>query len=350
MDAKKQTKKEKEQPISPLSQELTYGERWHDFIFKHLINFWLNWIASGLFTYWVMHYQRPVNLGVVKLPSPSMMQNHVAAFFYKLWPMAWFGDRKTFDVHNPPTTPRGEAASTAATTFTLVGMGHPIMIGSVWLGAKFKAPIVKWFNRRHYGDEAMQSDDLQARHAAIEMEERPTFLGAVVGRLGTILATQLATYTVGNPKNIIHRAGINFSGVDHIAGVVGNNVGAAVTELLPNTMARVDSRLAANGQYSWSAKQLQATPALKGATYGNAVQHLSKYYAQDLMYTFITSLSISPVINAMKHVIPGLTYTPKVQRKDEASDPIIAEKAANLRVTPNPIAERAEAADAMNDL
>jgi hypothetical protein len=267
MADKKQSRTEEKQALSPLSQEMTYGERAHNFIFNNLINFWMNLAVSGLFTYWVMHYQKPVNLGMIKLPSPSMMQNHVAAFIYKLSPMSWFGAKETFDVTNPPTAPRGKAASNAATTFTLVGAGHPIMIGSVWLGAKFKAPIVKWFNRRHYGDEAMQNDDLRARHAAIEMEERPTFLGAVVGRLGTILATQLATYTVGNPTNVISSLGkiigINFPGVDKIAGVVGNNVGEAVQELLPNTMARVDNYLAADDKYNWSSKQIQENPALK---------------------------------------------------------------------------------------
>jgi len=73
---------------------------------------------------------------------------------------------------------------------------------------------------------------------------------------------------------------------------------------------------------------------------------LGKYYAQDVMYTFVTSLSINPVINLLKHVIPGLTYTPKPRPKDEASDPILAAEAKQIRVSKNPIAEHALSTEA----
>ena len=348
MDAKTQKKPEKEQPISPLSQESTYGERWHSFIFNNLINFWINLGVSALFTYWVTHSQKPVKFGPIDWPAPSKIQENLAGWFYKRAPMNAFGvEDANFKKHDPlPISDRGKASSYLANVFTLVFAGHFIIVPSVWLGAKLKAPMVKWFNRRHYGDDAMQSDDLQARHAAIEMEERPTFLGAFVGRCFTILATQIAGFTIGNEKNAISKyCGLKFPGIDKIIEIPGAKMGEAAEQLLPKATTRLDAHAVKN-QYTWSASQVLHDPSLAQKPYRNVSQHIGKYAAQDIMYTFITSLSISPVINVLKHVIPGLTYTPKVRRIDEASDPIIAEKAATLRVTPNPIAERAEAADA----
>ena len=347
MDEKKQKNKEEKQTISPLSQEMTYGERMHSFIFNNLINFWINLGVSAVFTYWVTHSQQRIKLGPIDWPSPSTMQKTLAGWIYTFPPMKVFGDKEAFDSPKTPTPARVKSASYLANVFTLVFAGHFIIVPSVWLGAKVKAPLVKFFNRHHYGDEAMESPDLQARHAAIELEERPTLLGAIVGRFFTIVATQIAGYSIGNETNAIAWigkklgfAGNGFPGIDKIIEIPGAKMGEAAEELFRNQTNRLDA-YARDGKYNWSASQILNDGSLVRKPYANVAQHIGKYAAQDVMYTFITSLSINPVINVLKHVIPGLTYTPKPKLTDEASDPMLAAEAKQIHVSPNLIADRA---------
>lgn len=360
MERQEQQDKKEEQKLSPLTQNPTYGERVHDFVFNKFINFWVNLTVSAAFTYWVTHSQKPFKLPwfdrknvtflMKEMPPPSELQRRIAASIYNFSPMNVFGKNEGFDTSNPPDTRRGKAATNAANTFTLVTAGHPIMIGSVWLGAKIKAPFVQWLNRRHYGDEAMDDPLMKARQAAIEIEERPTLIGAIIGRLGTIVATQVTTYTVGNPTNILSwlgaKVGIKFPGMDKIAGVFGDNLGRTFEELAPDRAEKIDAYLAKNNKYNWSTQQIQADASLKGTPYKNSAQHFGKYLAQDVLYTMVTATTINPAINFLKKFIPGLTYTPKgadaiiaAAANDDIPAEMISPKA--LHIKPNRFADEA---------
>lgn len=329
--------------LSPMAKELTYGERQYNFIFGYMINFWVNLLTSAVFTYWVTHSQKSFKLLGKEFSAPSVLQQKLASKFYTFAPMGVFGAKETYDPASPPSTMRGKAASNAANVFTLVMAGHPIMIGSVWLGAKVKAPIVKYFNRRHYGDEAMENPDIKARHLAIEAEERPTLFGAVIGRLGTIAATQFTAYTVGNGSNLFSwmgkRIGFNFPGMDRVAEIGGNHLGMAAQDLMPSASNRLDNFLAKDGKYNWSARQIQENAALRNTPYHNSFQHVGKYLAQDVLYSAVTAGSIGPAMNFMKKYIPGMTYRPKLSPERIAEGKIL-ERA--LHIKPNPLADIAD--------
>lgn len=331
------------QGISPLANDKTYGERVYSGFFNHFLNFWVNLTVSGIFTYWATHSTKPIKLPFREKPlaPPSEIQQSVARFIHGLSPMNFFGEKTAYDIHNPPQTKRAGAANTLANVLTLTTAGHLIMIPSVWLGAKIKTPFVEYFNRRHYGEEAMQDPSLKARHKAIEMEERPTFLGALFGRVGTIIATQFTGYTIGNSTNFIRWGGQkaniplakDFPGIDMVAETVGNKLGEVATTMAPGWTDNFDSSLRKKG-YSWSKNQLINKPELANEPYKRASLHLGKYIAQDVLYTAVTAASIAPAINFLKKFIPGMTYKPVVK------DPLPEEQRKRFDIDPHDIADR----------
>jgi hypothetical protein len=332
------------QGISPLANDKTYGERKYNLVFNHLINFWLNLSVSAMFTYWVTHSIKPIKLPFREklIPAPSEIQQIITRFIHGLSPMNFFGPKSEYDIHNPSSSQRATAANTLSNVLTLVTAGHFIMIPSVWLGAKIKAPFVEYFNRRHYGDAAMEDPSLVARHKAIEMEERPTLLGAIFGRIGTVFATQFTGYTIGNSMNVVGLAGRKFNipglrdfpGIDAIAETAGNKLGEVAMERAPGWTANLDETLRENG-YSWSKRQLMDKPERASIPYRRAPLHFGKYLAQDVLYTFVTAGTIAPAINFLKKYLPGMTYMPKVK------NPITPEQRKRFDIDPHPIADKA---------
>lgn len=317
------------QKISPLAKDKTYGERIYDFVFNNLINFWVNLIASAAFTYWVSHSKQPIKLPFIskEFSPPSVLQGKIAG---------WIHDRGfmgVFDSNRPdPTafTKRERYASNAANVFTLVSAGHPILIGSVWLGAKIKTPFVKFFDKMHYGKDGMNDAAIKLRHAKVEAEERPTIFGAVLGRLGSIVATQFTVYSIGNPDNwfkalgrhlpgqTLKNAAASFPGMDHLAEVAGNKMGEVMVDLMPQGTRKMDEALRKDGKFGWSNQQTQNPNVDTTRPYQNAALHMGKYFAQDILYTIVTSSTISPAINLLKRFVPFVTFKPKVSAETRA--------------------------------
>lgn len=339
-----QKKMDDSRDVSPLANDLTYGEKKHRQIFGVAINFATNLLASAGFTYWVNHSEKPVNLFGHQFNRPAEVQRSIAKWI----------EAKPFMSVFRESAARFEAAKVMAGVLTLTAAGHIIMIPSVWLGAKIKAPMVEWFNRRHYGDEAMEDPSLKARHLAIRMEDRPTLFGAVTGRFGTILATQLTGYTVGSHRNLVRWAGSKlgveamegFKGIDYMTEFAGDKFGGILSEALPKQTARLNESIAKH-RYGWSMNQIEKaqkegidlTDAAYGTLPNNAGtsgfnEHYGKYVVSDIMYTLVTALSINPAINFFKKYIPGMTYKPAV--KQEVPD-YLKDDIATIRVRPNPL-------------
>ena len=317
--------------ISPLAMDKTYGEKRYDFIVGNLINFWLNLSASGLFSYWVSHSQNPMHLPFSKkeLAPPSKVLAKITEWFEKTPVLKLFSDVSKIE---GKASPRHKMANILSGVLTLTAVGHIILIPTTWLGAKIRPAYIRKEDRKHYGDEAMQSIDLQARHAAIDAEERPTLLGAVVGRIGSVFATQFTGLTIGSDSNLLQWVGEKtplkflkkFPGIDHISGVAGEKLGSVTEELAPGITGPLDRAVAnfgkkdGKGGYGYSSLQIAKDKSLEGQPYRNFSQHVSKYVAQDVLYTIVTSTTISPIINTLKHYIPGLTYKPKVSPETAA--------------------------------
>ena len=306
---------------SILAKQETFGEKKFAFWQGTVVNFWLNLLVSGVFTYWFSHSKTEIKLPFLEKNSPSGFQKAIADKIHEMPFMSVFGEKAVGDVINN----RRKFASNAANVFTLTTGGHFIVIPSVWLGAKIKAGLVRKWDREHYGDEAMSDPGIVARHEALDTEERPTLLGAVFGRLGAIVATQATAYVIGNPSNALHwlgeRFGVaplrRFRGMDEIAGVVGNKIGEATQEFMPEASRKFDQHAIDKG-FDWSLQQLDKHPELAGTPYRDATLHMGKYLAQDVLYTAVTAVSINPAINALKHVLPGMTYRPTAKAKPEA--------------------------------
>ncbi len=305
----------------------------HDFVFNNLINFWINLIVSAGFTYWVNHSAHTIKLpGMKEAARPAAVQKELGGWIRKI---------ATPLLGRFHTDTQNEISGNMAGVLTLTAAGHAVMIPSVWLGAKVKAPMVKWLNRMHYGADAMDDTTLKTRHAAIEAEERPTLLGSVVGRFGTIIATQTTAYTLGSNVNFIRFIGektplkflSKFRGIDDFTSQAGNNFGGALTDMMPERMGRVNKHLSKD--YTWSLRQLEdathrvpkewnyghSGPSADDARHrvgGGINEHFGKYLVSDIMYSLVTAATVAPAINFFKKFIPGLTYTPEVSAESKA--------------------------------
>lgn len=325
MDRNQQNERDDKQPvISPLANDTTYGEQRFHRIFNVGINFWVNLIASAAFTYWASHSKTPFKIPFIgkESLSPLQRQEHLAEGLHKLPFMKAFGEKLS--------EKRLSAARTMANVLTLLTAGHFIMIPGVYIGAKLKPKLVEKWDRAHYGDEAMEDPSIKLRHAAVAAEERPTFFGSVMGRVGTVFATQATAYTIGNRNNIPSKLGEKFAalrwfkglrGIDYFTEMLGSKLGSAFTEIFPNAVAKLNRTLAKKG-YGWSSSQLELHPELKNQVYGTvdkikdigggAPEHFGRFLIADITYTVVTACTIKPAINFFKRFIPGMTYKPKI--------------------------------------
>lgn len=343
MDPNEQKKGNNTNVISPLANDKTFGEKVFHGVFDIGINFGVNLLVSAGFTYWVNHSLTPVKLPFMREPlRPAQIQLNVER-----------GIGRLIGAHGGPDSFGSKAAKSMAGVATLTAAGHAVMIPSVWLGAKIKAPMVRWLNAWHYGQDAMEDPSIKARHDALEIEERPTLFGTVVGRFGTILATQTTAYLVGHNDNIVRlgaeMAGFKwankFQGIDAATEAVGNRVGGMLAESMPNVASRINTATR-NGtpRFGYSYNQIAAAPRLEDTAYGAPAfangetnpyggffEHFGRYVTSDILYTAVTSVTITPAINFLKHYIPGMTYTPK---SAERMQPAAREQAEKLNVKP----------------
>lgn len=344
---KQEQDNKKQDVISPLAKDMTYGERVYDTVFNKIINFWLNLVVSAGFTYWVNHTRSTFNLPWVGHNRPAAFQDELSRRISKTPIMNVFKDIKV----------RENVADSMAGVATLTAAGHVIMIPSVWLGAKIKAPLVQWLNKRHYGEAAMEDPSLKTRHALIEAEERPTLFGAILGRAGTILATQTTAYTLGGTINLMQWFGkklklpalASFKGIDHFTSLAGDKLGGAVTEMMPTTMSKINHAL--GKRFTWSLRQVQDHPELltenvpyggrsSTGTGGGVAEHYGKFKVSDILYTEVTAMTIKPAINFLNRFVPGITYKPKISAETQA---LVDRTDRNqMHVKPNPVVVRDE--------
>ena len=304
MVAKSRTDNEESKKPSRLEAEPTYGEKVYSFIFDNLINFWVNLIASGAFNYWAHNYTKPLK---------------------------WLGNKTPFEYYEKlrgsiegilPKNLRGAdgkpgtIASAMANAFTLTTAGHFIVIPSVWLGAKIKAPFVRMMDRMHYGKDAEDDYRIAERHQKIDEAPRPTFFGSVLGRIGSMLATQFYAFTLGGSVNVFRWFGEKqkieplkkFTGLDKLSEDAGIWVGKTTVENLPG-LSKASNAWAAQNGFGWSADQLQAG---NQPPYTHFIQDMSRYIFLDVIYTAITSSVIHPTLQFLRQNVPGTTYVEKL--------------------------------------
>jgi hypothetical protein len=304
MDAKVQ-KIENESDLSPAAKDPTYGERWYDFIFNKLSNFWGNLLISAGFTYYVLHSNKPLAILGNKLPSA----------FHEGFVDYLKGTSALKLIPNEHA--RAETARVMGDGLLLTTAGNLFVLPSVWLGAKIKEPFVKWLDKGHYGEEACENDPrLVQRHLLLQCEPRPTLFGTLVGRVGAMGAVQLAAYTLGHEQNFVNGTIANslnskflrsVPGVDKVSGGMGAGLGSGLQSVIPNTSAKLDRFMARNG-IGWSKKQLELEPSLAGMAYNQTLPNFSKYLFLDTLYTAITTYSIHPIISAVRQYVPFMSY------------------------------------------
>lgn len=323
MDHDPQKKADDTPVISPLAKDKTYGERWYHSVFDWGLNYWTNLLASAGFSQYAEHATRPIKLwGMKEAASPRDIQQNLAGWLRAHDPMMKSLQRKLESSEGlaKATEVIAERSMARARSLTLLMPGFLVVIPTVWLGAKIKPWFVETLDKRHYGDEAMTDPTLQARHEAIRAEARPTFLGAFIGRMGTMLAVQFTAQAVGSRNNFVNKIGEKYNneslkkfGIDPLTESVGNSLGGA----MPLAVRERYNGFARRRGFDWSEEQRLALG--KTGPYSTATEDLGRFVAADTVYTLVTALTIHPVLKLLQYV-PFMSYKPKVAANSATFD------------------------------
>lgn len=302
---KQQDKVNEHQAVSPLVKDKTYGERVYNLVFNEGINFWANLLLSAGFSLYAANYKHPIKLPFMKeAATPSAIQNK---FIGKIEDSFIIKSMKGADADT-----KHRRATAITEVFTLLVPGHLIMIPSVWLGAKIKPAFVRYFDNKHYGQNAEQDPSVLYRHQMIDAEAKPTLLGATVGRLGTMATTTTASRLIGSQGSSLAKLGEkhnieslkNFPGLNPVATRIGEVVGGGAVEEI-GLLKKLNNRLSKN--YTYSAKQRSDGLDHHG-DYNRVITDYSGFVAMDTLYTLVTASVIHPIMAVLRHV-PGMTYT-----------------------------------------
>ena len=333
MDRTEQKKDDKNQAISPLAQDKTYGEKVYSGIFDWGLNYWANLLSSAGFSHWAEHSTAQIKAPFMKKSAtPRQIQEDLADWFRTkdIFINGWdpfkgkspFGEgpllkglfTKTLEKEGLAVAESVAAkrSMARARSITLLAPGFLIMIPSVWLGAKIKPWLVETMNKMHYGAEAMDDPSLKARHEAIRAEDRPTLFGATMARFGSFFAAQTAAQLVGSENNMVNKLGKRLNnealsnfGIDESAEKIGEKLGGMV----PDGLQKKFNTFARKNKLNWSKTQIAERGAL--GEYTNAAQDLGRFIVADTFYTLISMSAVRPALALIKR-LPGVSYKPKV--------------------------------------
>lgn len=309
--------------VSPLAKDKTYGERVYHGVVDWGLNYWANLLASAGFTQYAEHSTRPIKLwGMKEADTPRGLQQKLANWFKESDP--WMKSLYKKLEQNKGAAEAAEVVAersmSRARSIILLIPGCFIVIPTVWLGAKIKPWLIEKLDAHHYGAEAMDDPTLKARHQAIAAEARPTFLGATIGRLGTMLAAQIASQAVGSKNNFVNRIGdkvgnesLQKFGIDPFTKSVGEGIGGA----LPLSVRERYNSFTRRKGLDWSEEQRLKFG--KTGPYSTATEDLGRFIAADTVYTMVTALTIHPVLKLLSYV-PFMSYKPKVPANSATFD------------------------------
>lgn len=379
------TEQKKDQPapvISPLASDKTYGERIYSRVFDWGLNYWTNLLASAGFSHWAANSTKKMDIPGIPKVVPRELQNNLGHKIASQWFMQGYKNNQMLE-HGGTAAAEGIMNHTIselrasrllkkasiiaernlqkrgfamAESLTLLVPGFAVMIPSVWLGAKIKPWLVEKLNEYHYGKEALDDPSLKARHQAIAAEVKPTLLGTIIARIGTVIAVQLSAKFIGSESNTFNWIGKrtnnttlkDFKGINPVAESIGGNIGNS----MPAELQQFVNRKAQGINFSWSDKQVKTwmkrNPgklAEEMGSYSVATQDLSKYIAMDTIYTLVSAGTIHPLLRLLPHVpIIGhyMTYKPKVAENSPEFD---GEK---IKIKSHPLADTTPAPDSLN--
>ncbi len=364
MDQTKQKQNDDTPVVSPLAQDKTYGERVYSGVFDWFLNYWTNLLASAGFSQWTSNTTRNVPF---LQSTPRELQKNLGEWMSKQFFLKGYKKKQllecgalaaqeklakgeiTFEAAGKMLAEAeklaeknlGKRGFAMAESLTLLVPGFVVMIPSVWLGAKIKPWFVQKMNEIHYGKEAANDPSLQARIQAIRAEERPTLLGTIIARIGTVFAVQLTAKFIGSEHNTVNDIGKivkskslrEFPGINPTAEKAGEHIG----NMVPVKIRDMANKATEKWGFSWSDKQMHELG--KTGPYTEAVQDLSKYIAMDTIYTLVSSSTIHPLLNLMRK-IPFMSYKPKVPANSATFDA----DGEKIKVPPNHYADAEEPA------
>ncbi|MBN8542960.1 MAG: hypothetical protein J0M34_01700 [Alphaproteobacteria bacterium] len=263
----------------------THGEKTHHAIFNSALNFWLNLTASAAFSYWAAHSHNKIKLNIGPIKpinfkglnvnhSPSEIQTNLGNWLLTKTPLFKGLSNKNYEEAR-------KRSHAVAEVVTLLMPGFAIMVPSVWLGEKYKSSIVRYFDKQKYGEHPEDNPVIAERYAILDAQKRPTLLGAVTARFGTMALTMGTSRLIGSEGNFIHGFGKaikagdikplagskaanyvgnaleQFPGVNPIAGNIGTEIGTVINRMLPQSWSKGIVKFFSKHDYSWSNDQMK---------------------------------------------------------------------------------------------
>lgn len=269
---------------SPKAEKRTWGEKIFDRGVYGVAGYGVNLVLSALVSYAVLENKHGAN--IAKLLREK---------FYK----------KTLRIDNE------SLVKTLTNAFTLLMGGHIVALLMIKPAEDHKSEIVRWLDKKHYGENAELDPAIKQAHERIDHEAKPTYLGIMTARMISWLMVQAAAYTVGNKENIINKFGEkqNIDTLKKFKGIElhSKEMGTLVADLTPNAVHSGFNRLyrpLVNPEASVEHGLTSSGKSPLLSERRNSVyKEVLEYTFMDIFYTAITAITIKPVNKfLMKHV------------------------------------------------
>lgn len=267
------------------SRDKTWGEKVFDRSVYGVAGYGVNLFLSALISYFILENKHGAGFA-----------NFLREKFYK----------KTLGLKDPSTI------DTMTNAFTLLTGGHIVATMMIKPAEDHKSEIVRWLDKKHYGENAEQDPEIRQAHERIDHEASPTFLGILAARMSSWGIVQLAAYSVGNKENFINKFGkkYDFQGLTKFKGIElhSKDTGTFIADRLTpssvrngfNTLYKPLVNPEASGPVGLTSSG--KSPLLQERQ-KTVYKEVMEYTAMDVFYTAITAATIKPVNKfLMKHI------------------------------------------------
>lgn len=195
---------------------------------------------------------------------------------------------------------------TLARAFTLLLGGHITAIG-VKVAEDNKLDLVKWLDKKFYGENAEDLPEVKAGHQHVAEESKPTWLNIAMARIICWGVIQAAAFSVGNKeKNLLMDFGkkndipvVKDFSVEGWSEVVGKRIADNTPKSIENAVNTIFKPLATSN-------------------HDQIYRKLLHYGAIDTLYTMITAALLKPVSYELRR-LPGMKIDPKLEEEIESA-------------------------------
>lgn len=260
-----------------------------------------------------------INLGLSAVVSYGILENkHGTGFATFLRENVY---KQTLGIKNKGLV------ETLTKAFTLLMGGHIVALTMIKPAEDHKSAIVRWLDKRHYGENAALDPAITQAHERIDQEAKPTYLGIMAARMSSWGMVQIAAALAGNEVNAVNKLGHKhnieplkkFKGIELHSKEAGTFIADnftpkpiskgfnALYRPLVNPEPAVEHGLTSTGK-----------SPLKAERQKTVYKEVLEYTFMDVFYTAITAITIKPINKFLMKHVPAFRHTPNTGDKPAA--------------------------------